>query len=427
MFSSFFSAAPAIDPTAATVHPVSSAFAPAALNGALDAKDLEWTCSSGFITETQTFYIVAETGENITFQIIHASLGVWYPTIQVTCKIHNPITKTTIWRSANCSGFAPDAKDRRSSRSDEFTINFQTTSDPDFPEKYVIDAKLPEDVQVHFEFARPAAIPGFKLGQGPKGGFTYFGPDVATPEGYVVHRFWPRTATTGTYTQAGKSTSISGPGMLSHAIQGMRPNLIATRWNFANFQSNEHGGVSAMQMEFTTLPAYGPNGAGSGGIQINVGSLVVGGKLVSVTAETTSPFIEQAEKAPVMSRAIDLNPQHDVDTGYDVPSAILFQWAGPSLLPEAPGELEATLHVNLGTMKEPKGLIEKVDVMAEIPYVIKMAVNVVTGTKPYIYQWTNDVKLLLKGPDAMLPGLSGGLEVAGNLYSEASWVSASAA
>jgi hypothetical protein len=34
----------------------------------------------------------------------------------------------------------------------------------------------------------------------------------------------------------------------------------------------------------------------------------------------------------------------------------------------------------------PKGLIEKVDVLAEIPYVIKSVVNYVAGTKPYIYQ-----------------------------------------
>ena len=32
------------------------------------------------------------------------------------------------------------------------------------------------------------------------------------------------------------------------------------------------------------------------------------------------------------------------------------------------------------------GLIEKVDVLAEIPYVIRKALAAVTGTKPYIYQ-----------------------------------------
>lgn len=32
------------------------------------------------------------------------------------------------------------------------------------------------------------------------------------------------------------------------------------------------------------------------------------------------------------------------------------------------------------------GLIEKVDVLAEIPYVVRKALSAVTGTKPYIYQ-----------------------------------------
>ena len=32
------------------------------------------------------------------------------------------------------------------------------------------------------------------------------------------------------------------------------------------------------------------------------------------------------------------------------------------------------------------GLMEKVDVLAEIPYVIRKGLAAVTGTKPYIYQ-----------------------------------------
>ena len=31
-------------------------------------------------------------------------------------------------------------------------------------------------------------------------------------------------------------------------------------------------------------------------------------------------------------------------------------------------------------------MIEKVDVLAEIPYVVRKALSAVTGTKPYIYQ-----------------------------------------
>ena len=52
------------------------------------------------------------------------------------------------------------------------------------------------------------------------------------------------------------------------AVMGMRPNLIAARWNFADFQSTEHGGVSAIQMELTTQKEHGREGSGSGGVVV---------------------------------------------------------------------------------------------------------------------------------------------------------------
>ncbi len=55
----------------------------------------------------------------------------------------------------------------------------------------------------------------------------------------------------------------NGQGMFVQAIQGMRPNLVATRWNFGNFQSKENHGTSAIVMEFTTTSGYGKVDASS--------------------------------------------------------------------------------------------------------------------------------------------------------------------
>ena len=38
-------------------------------------------------------------------------------------------------------------------------------------------------------------------------------------------------------------------------------------------------------------------------------------------------------------------------------------------------------------------------------------------------QWFNPVKLIVRGPDTLLPGLSDGLEVNGRLYNEATFIS----
>jgi hypothetical protein len=354
-------------------------------------------------------------------QVIYSSVGLW-PTTQLVTRIYDPNAKETTWRSTNVANFYP-GEDKRSSKSDQFTIAYKSTPGAEFEESYSILGRFGDDLQVSIDIKRPATIPGFKIGKGPKGGFSYFGPDVAKPEGYVVHRFWPRFASTGIIVNNGQATSFAGPGMFVHAIQGMRPNLVAASWNFAHFQSDEHGGVSAIQMELTTTDAYGKKGTGSGKVVVNVGSLVVGGKLAAVTAETKWPGEPVADKLTVLSRATHHDKSLDDFTGYNIPSTISFDWAGPSVVPGVEGNLRAGLSVQVGTPGKEIGLIEKVDVMAEIPGFVKAVVSYVAGAKPYIYQYLNPATLKITGPDALVPGLSGGLEVKGRLYNEATFIS----
>ena len=287
----------------------------------------------------------------------------------------------------------PPNLDKRSSQADEFKITYKDAPDTEFPESYTISANL-EEVQISLEVRRPVGVPGFKIGKGPDGGYSYFGPDAAQPEGYVVHRFWPLTKTSGNFTVKGKQLDLECPGMFVHAIQGMRPNLVAARWNFTHFQSLAHGGVSAIQMEFTTTNDYGRKGAGSGYVGVNVGGLVIGGKLAAVTAETKWPNESQPEKAEIISRVEHLKSVHDPDTGYAQPTELLFRWAAPSIISGATGPIEGTLTVDVGSLEEPKGLIEKVDVLAEIPSMVKAVVKYVAGTKPYIYQVSVQCRLI---------------------------------
>ncbi|TBU55566.1 oxidative stress survival Svf1-like protein [Dichomitus squalens] len=425
MFSSFFSTAPPVDPNAPNFHPVSSAFPPSELYGELEPKDTEWTCPGGFAVETQIFYIFLEDGTSLMCQVIHSAVGVWYPTIQFTCKIFNPNTKEKTWKSVNVSNFVtpPPGLDKRSSKADQFSITHKSKPGSDTPESYTVTANLDNDLQITLDIARPASVPGFKTGKGPNGGFSYFGPDPKNAEGYVIHRFWPRVQASGLLVHKGHAVQVKGPGMFVHAIQGMRPNLVAARWNFAHFQSDAHGGVSAIQMDFTTTNDYGRKGAGSGFVTVSVGSLVLGGKLAAVTAETRWPDEEPAATAGVISRAVHSKTAHDPDTSYDAPTEITFRWAAPSIVPEAQGPIDGTIVLDLGSPDAYKGLIEKVDVLAEIPYVIKTMVNYVAGTKPYIYQWLNPAKLNVSLPAGLIEGVSDTAEVEGNLYVESTFIS----
>jgi len=358
----------------------------------------------------------------IMCQVIHSAVGLWYPTVQFTFKLHDTKTGKTIWKSVSVTNFVtpPPNLDKRSSKGDQFSITYKSNPGSEYPESYDIVANLAADLQVSLEIKRPASIAGYKVGDGPQGGFSYFGTDTENPEGYVVHRFWPRFVASGHIISNGKADPVKGPGMFVHAIQGMRPNLIASRWNFAHFQSNDAGGVSAIQMEFTTCDSHGPTGSGSGGVVVNIGSLVVNGQLVTVTAETKWPDQEEREEAEIVSRTTHLNLAHDPDTDYQKPNGILFQWAGPVLVKGVTGIVKGQIKVDLGDVEKPKGLIEKVDVLAEIPYVIKMAVNYVAGTKPYVYQWVNPGTLSLTGP---LPELAEGVEIKGTVYNEATFIS----
>jgi hypothetical protein len=322
-------------------------------------------------------------------------LSVWYPTIQFTFKLYSGATKQTVWKSINVTNFqiGPSGLDKRSCKADEFSFTHKAATGSS-EETFAVTAKLGDDVQISLNITRPASVPGFKIGAGPAGGYSLFGHDgtlePAKAEGYVIHRFWPRTLATGLVVTNGQARTIEGrPGMFVHAIQGMRPNLVATRWNFAHFQSE--AGDSAVQMEFTTTAAHGAHGAGSGGVRVNVGAVVLGNKLVAVTAETVLPGATPEVGAEVQSRAEHIKPTPDPDTGYAAPTGLLFTWAAPSTIAttDSPaGLVKAVLQVDVGgpAAAESKGLVEKVDVLAEIPWVIKKAVNYAAGTKPYIYQ-----------------------------------------
>jgi len=320
--------------------------------------------------------------------------------------------------------------DKRSSKSDQFTVIHKSTStDPAISESYSITANLDSELRVLLVVSRPTSIPGYKLGKGPKGGFSYFGADQNSPDGYVVHRFWPRTSCNGHIILKGQPIEAEGTGMFVHAIQGMRPDLVAASWNFCHFQSDELQGTSAIQMEFTTIDAYGPKGAGSGGVTVNVGSVVVGGKLASVTGEVLLPEEKKAgvrNDLSVQSRATHLDPAHDPDTGYDQPSKITFTWKGTSCVTAVEGDVSASLVVDVGGPAEPKGLIEKVDVLGEIPYIVKAFVNYVARTKPYVYQWLNPAELTITAPAAIIDASGEGektVTVKGTLFNEATFIS----
>lgn len=397
------------------------------LFGPLDRADLEWTCPTYISTETETWYTIIEDGAFVMCQIIYSPIGIWNPQVQMTFKYHNPKTGKKVWKSVNVGKFQLQ-EDRRSCKSEVFTITLKDCADGG--QEFDINARLDDEVQLMLTFVRPASVPGWKLGNGPTGGMSYFGKDGDANAPAVKHRFWPFARTKGLVVIGGQALDAAGQGCFVQALQGMRPNLVAARWNFAWFQSPELDGTSALLMEFTTTTDYGKvEQSGKREPQVvTFGSVTSGGKLVSVVGATRSAL--QPDDTPSLhsgTRVAHIERAFDSETSYEVPQAMQCSWDGAALIDNtaAPNtRVTAETKVQLGPPNAMNGLIDKVDILAEIPYVVRKVVNYVAGTKPYIYQTLNDVDLALCLPDALKEGNQAGpAHIKGTLFEEHTFIS----
>ncbi|CAJ0748371.1 165_t:CDS:2 [Entrophospora sp. SA101] len=208
-------------------------------------EDLKWTLASGSSTETQTFYLSTKEGHFAFVQMIHSNIGLWYPTIQFTARFFGEGINT--FKSVNMSNFKL-SEDRCSASADNMSIELNPEHN-----KYKVSLQHEQELIVSFEFERVDR--GYKIGEGK----TYFGVDRSS--GFVEHKFWPKGIVNGTFVVDGRKFDVSGTGLFVHAIQGMRPHLIASKWNFINFQSD----ISSLSMcEFEATPYYG-------GVKVNQG------------------------------------------------------------------------------------------------------------------------------------------------------------
>ncbi|KAI7872432.1 oxidative stress survival, Svf1-like protein [Spinellus fusiger] len=313
--------------------------------GKLTDKDTEWALASGSSTENQVFYITTKTGGFAFIQLIHSNIGLWNPTISFTCRFYDAQSNTNEFKNINMSSKFELSADRRSVKTDNVNI----TMDPSLT-AYQVQVTHP-DLVVALDFTRVDL--GFKVGEGK----TYLGGDQGSAAGFVSHKFWPKAAAKGTFIINKQLHEIEGEGMFIHAIQGMQPQLIASNWNFVNFQAKE---ASLSMMQFTTTKQYGA-------VEINQGSLVLNDKLVCVSVDNHVELLD-LEKDP--------------ETEYNIPKKIKLSWRGKTIAKED----EELKDVSIVLTVDVKNLVDKIDVLSEIPWFLKKLVQTFV-VKPYIYQW----------------------------------------
>ncbi|KAL1934833.1 hypothetical protein VTP01DRAFT_7015 [Rhizomucor pusillus] len=315
---------------------------------ALDEHDLDWTLASGSSTENQVFYVTTKSGGFAFVQLIHSNIGIWNPTISFTCRFYDPNTNTNAFKNINQAYKFDLSPDRRSVKTEFFNITLDEEQ-----KTYKVQITHPE-VVVSLDFTRVDR--GFKVGEGK----TYLGGgDQSSAAGFVSHKFWPRAVAKGTFIIDKVLHEVEGNGMFIHAIQGMQPQLIASNWNFVDFQAPN---AALSMMQFQTTKQYGA-------ININQGSIVLNEKLISVSVENTVELLDL---------------QKDPDTDYDIPQHIKLTWKGKTIKEE--GSQEEPKDVTVTMTVAVKNLVDKIDVLNEIPWFLKKLVQTFV-VKPYIYQW----------------------------------------
>lgn len=315
-------------------------------------QDLKWAAMESTCVETQTFYVMAETGHIAMAQVIYNNVAGIRTTCQFNTKVFYQDGKTpNLWSSDPLDAYGFDEQ-KLSFYADGCAVTLNEDAD-----SYSVKSAVNEASIVNITVSRTA--PGFQAGTN---GTTFFGTDPQNPWGSMRHVFWPRCHVEGSIVTKEGEINCRGQGIFIHALQGMKPHHAAARWNYATFQSPT---FSAVMMEYTTPVSYGSTVVNVGGIAKN-GEILCGGAANSV------------QHAQV---------KNDPENEWPEPGAAKFLWSGKT---QDGKHVEAELEGSLGDR------LDKIDVLANIPGILKSLVGGVVGTKPFIYQYAPMQKLELK-------------------------------
>lgn len=317
-------------------------------------EDFGWKVPTSTNVETQTFYFTClKTGYVGFAQVIHSNLMGVHTTAQFTFRMYNfnGNHEDDVWTSTKLEEF-------RCEGSNFYANGLSIELDED-NKLYTVKSTVNEQSVVDLTMVK--LVPGVIFGDN---GFTYYGDDLANPWGSMRHLFWPRCTVKGTVKSGTKVFEIEGYTMFVMALQGMKPQHAAKAWNFLNFQSETY---AAVQMEFTTPRSYAST-------KVNIAILATNDKILSCSINN-SIVHEQAK--------VD-------EVGWPVPKAITFNFDG----------VDADNKPVVGKVSgDLTNLVERVDVLAEIPQFIKNIASGVSGTNPYIYQYCNNLEITIDESD----------------------------
>lgn len=218
-------------------------------------------------------------------------------------------------------------------------------------------------------------------------GNVYFGADQG--DGILNQKFIIGAPTKGTIKRSSKkeaeNEAFDGISLCVHQFQGLRPNLIGSRWNFCNFVGIENAGAgfdtsltpataidpviwNMFMIQVKTPQAYGNATINKGSIHSSKDGLL------SLSTNDTGP-------SPNYIRTLE--PTIDPNTDYYLPKQIEYCWSGFDLQGRP---FKAVCH------SRPTIMVARINVLEQLPFVFRKVVEALIS-KPYVYQWLNKVKV----------------------------------
>lgn len=205
-------------------------------------------------------------------------------------------------------------------------------------------------------------------------------------DGFIEMKFVPAGRCQGKIQIDGESFNFRGTGVCLRQFQGVRPHLTTKRWNCAYFLENAKEAGAPQRSLFTiqmlSSPAYNEE-------VVNYGFYFDGKKLQAVTSK---------EDAIIYAKTVV-----DPENGYCVPEHFDYRWKGVDMDGK---DFEATVS---GT---PTARMARIDLLENLPVVLRKIVESLSSARPYIYQnYNQEVEAVINGE-----------KVVGNLFQEFSFL-----
>lgn len=331
----------------------------------VSAGDFDFQNPSNTNVETATFYINdLETGYCGFAQIIHSNIGI-STNAQFTFKLYNSNKELgfkQIWTSTKLENF--EIVDKKNFKADNLTL--QWNEDGSLRIKSDVN---PESI-VDLLF-KPSTPNGVKFGTDPN---TYYGPSIEEQWGSMRHVYHPRCQVEGTVTNLStgdviEMTNEKTFGLYVMALQNMKPHHCAKEWRFAWFVNETE---SLVLMQFETPKSYGNS--------------IVSQAIVTIDDDNETKIIA----CPCENDLKLLGQYKDEETGWSYAKSIEYTFNGYEIKDNSVDNEQITEDSKAITFElkgELSELIERMDVMNEIPQFVKNIVSGVTATKPFIYQY----------------------------------------